>query len=450
MTKHTAWLHAQIQLWISEGIIEQETGNTLLQRYPSKSPNSRSVSLLTVIGAVIFGLGVILFFAFNWSEFSKPLKLALIIGALLLTHGTALVLHRTTHSPTALVEGFYVLGTMMFGAGIWLIAQIYHIDEHYPTAFLVWGSGALVLAWAIPSVFQAIMACVLITVWGISEVMDFQKVHVYSIALIVLGVLPLAWRQHSSLLLFSGLVSAFVLTLLNIIEDVNPAALFYMVFATATLLMAGSVIADKSEFPGSGNIFRLLGVPIYAICLFAMTFTSSSDITDIYLSLNPGIPSFILHLTWMMLILAMLAWAGILYLTITKKAPYPKTTTYAVQHALVLVSLGMLMQQASGFFVSASGNSALWYFSSLIYNAILVAHCITLIIHGTNSLQWKHVTLGCLALAWLVFARFNDLFHSLLMRSAVFLLLGATLFIIGHLYSKQRLKILNQQEAPNA
>ena len=71
MTKHTAWLHSQIHLWVSEGLIEKETGNTLLQRYPGKNSNSRSISLLTVIGAVVFGLGVILFFAFNWSEFSK-------------------------------------------------------------------------------------------------------------------------------------------------------------------------------------------------------------------------------------------------------------------------------------------------------------------------------------------------------------------------------------------
>ncbi len=450
MTKHTAWLHAQIHLWISEGIIEQETGNTLLQRYPGKHSDNRSVSLLTVIGAIIFGLGVILFFAFNWSEFSKPLKLALIIGGLLLTHGTALVLYRTSHSPTASVEGLHVLGTMMFGAGIWLIAQIYHIDEHYPTAFLVWGAGALVLAWAIPSVFQAVMACVLITAWGVSEVMDFQNVHAYSIALIVLGILPLAWRQRSSFLLFSGLVSAFVLTLLNFIDHVNPAALFYMVFAIASLLIAGSYYAENSKFPGSGGVFRLLGVPVYALSLFVMTFTSSSDVADIYLSLNSGVPSFIQYLTWAMLILATVSWAVILYLTIFKKLPYRATTTAMVQHALVLLSLGMLMLQASGFFISASGNYTLWYYATLVYNAILVAHCVTLIIQGTNTLQWKHVTLGCLALSWLIFARFNDLFHSLLMRSAVFLLLGATLFLIGHLYSKQRLKMLNQKEATNA
>jgi hypothetical protein len=41
-------------------------------------------------------------------------------------------------------------------------------------------------------------------------------------------------------------------------------------------------------------------------------------------------------------------------------------------------------------------------------------------------------------LAALVVARFLDLFDSLLMRSLVFLVLGAGLFYIGHLYAKQK------------
>lgn len=40
---------------------------------------------------------------------------------------------------------------MLFGAGIWLVAQIYHIEEHYPNGFLIWGLGAMALAWALPS-----------------------------------------------------------------------------------------------------------------------------------------------------------------------------------------------------------------------------------------------------------------------------------------------------------
>ena len=88
----------------------------------------------------------ILFFAYNWAAIPKFLKLALVFAALVTSHGAALWVTRRNPANHSLVEGLHILGTMMFGAGIWLIAQIYHIDEHYPNAFLVWGLGALGLA----------------------------------------------------------------------------------------------------------------------------------------------------------------------------------------------------------------------------------------------------------------------------------------------------------------
>ena len=55
---------------------------------------------------------------------------------------------------------------MFYGAGIWLVAQVYHIDEHYPNGFLFWALGALVLAWALESIPQALLATVLFTIWA--------------------------------------------------------------------------------------------------------------------------------------------------------------------------------------------------------------------------------------------------------------------------------------------
>ena len=45
-------------------------------------------------------------------------------------------------------KSLHLAGTILFGAGIWLVAQIYHIDEHYPNAFFFWGFGAMTMAWA--------------------------------------------------------------------------------------------------------------------------------------------------------------------------------------------------------------------------------------------------------------------------------------------------------------
>jgi hypothetical protein len=59
---------------------------------------------------------------------------------------------------------------------------------------------------------------------------------------------------------------------------------------------------------------------------------------------------------------------------------------------------------------------------------------------GLQWLRWKQVALGSVLLNAVVIARFLDLFDSLLLRSLVFLIVGAGLFYVGHLYSKQKLE----------
>ena len=72
------------------------------------------------------GLGVILLFAYNWQDMHKFAKLGVIFGALLLAHGGGLWL-RQQRCPDGVVEAAHLLGSMLFGADIFLIAQIYHI-----------------------------------------------------------------------------------------------------------------------------------------------------------------------------------------------------------------------------------------------------------------------------------------------------------------------------------
>lgn len=92
---------------------------------------------------------------------------------------------------------------MLFGAGIWLVAQIYHIEEHYPNGFLIWGLGAMALAWALPSVARAILAVLLLVLWNGFEVFDFKNPQALSPLLISAGTLPLAWAHRSRVLALS-------------------------------------------------------------------------------------------------------------------------------------------------------------------------------------------------------------------------------------------------------
>ena len=75
---------------------------------------------------------------------------------------------------------------------------------------------------------------------------------------------------------------------------------------------------------------------------------------------------------------------------------------------------------------------------TVIFNLVFLGHGVIMIVRGTGGLNWKQVSLGCVLIAALVFARFVDLFDSLLLRSLFFLALGAGLFLIGNFYSRRK------------
>jgi len=81
---------------------------------------------------------------------------------------------------------------------------------------------------------------------------------------------------------------------------------------------------------------------------------------------------------------------------------------------------------------------------SSIMNLVFMGHCLLFILHGSQQQRGWEVAAGCVLFAALVFARYTDLFDSLLSRSLVFLILGAALFVVGNFYSRHK-KIVNAQ-----
>ena len=77
-------------------------------------------------------------------------------------------------------------------------------------------------------------------------------------------------------------------------------------------------------------------------------------------------------------------------------------------------------------------------FAWIVFNlGFLVMGGVTLS-RGLNEVRWGLTALGTLMLAAMVFARFMDLFDSLLARSALFIMVGIGLFVVGQIVSRRK------------
>jgi len=423
LSNHLQWLKQEMAQWRAEGLVDESLAGRILARYPEAAERNWSRIIFSAIGAVLVGLGVILFFAYNWQQLPKAVKLVLVFSALLAAHGGALAIARRTDANRGLVEGLHVLGTMLFGAGIWLVAQIYHIDEHYPNAFLVWSLGALALAWTMPSIAQALLALFLVTFWAGVEVLQFRSPMHGAPALVVACVLPLAWLRRSPVLLFWTLAVLYLVTAFTAIGTHSNVLLPLLFVLGAAGLVAGTA-APATSFPRAAGPLRTLGLLVVLGCSFLLSF---KDAFGLLRRVDFSRPEAVIYLG-----AACTALAGAIVLLVRARRAGLDAYRY---WELALLGLGLVIVLTSGFFGYARG---VGWPVVLVFNVIMLGFAALFILEGSEQLRAKMVGAGCLLFALVAFGRYADLFTSLLVRAAVFVALGAALFFVGNFYSRSR------------
>ena len=116
--------------------------------------HGRLVTILAILGSVLVGLGVILFFASQWGDIPRAARLTLILVAMVAAYGIGYWLrYRGGYQRVGTAVIF--LAALFYGAAIHLVAQIYNFPLNDPSLFIYWFLGVLPLAYLTRS--QAIL-----------------------------------------------------------------------------------------------------------------------------------------------------------------------------------------------------------------------------------------------------------------------------------------------------
>ncbi len=429
MTRHHKWLQGEIDHWIQEGIIGPDQGKAIRKRYEVREGTDWGGMIFPAIGAVLVGLGIILFFAYNWDSLHRYAKLGVIFGGLAAAHGGGLFL---ADRHPALSSALHVLGTMVFGSGIWLVAQIYHIDEHFPNAFLYWGIGALALAWTLPSAAQGIMAAILLVVWNGAEVFGFSNPNHAAPFVIGIGIGLLAWRLRS-VLLAAVVVPAFLAALGFTVAEVAEALTLSVLFSWACIFMALGRGGEGAQRPAGGRLMGGYGAVLYLGLLYLLTFPNlGEEVADLALTGAADRLYF-----WGSAALALVLWSFLLRRLLSG---LDVDLWDLLLHCLIPpVSLVLLVSRVTTF-----GDWHPWAWAAL-FNLLFLGHALALIADGCRTVDLKTTAAGCLLFALLAGTRYVDLFDSLLLRALVFGLVGISLFLIGGIYTKARRRALKAE-----
>jgi len=124
------------------GEIEKEDSRGELQ--------GKTVRIILIVGAILVGAGIFSFIAANWQNMDKFTKIFAIFVSMITCNLAGWYFKEKTQN---IKTGYALifLGTIIFGAGIFLVAQIFHTRGNWPDGFILWMIGSLAMAYALNS-----------------------------------------------------------------------------------------------------------------------------------------------------------------------------------------------------------------------------------------------------------------------------------------------------------
>ncbi|MEH7073076.1 DUF2157 domain-containing protein [Neobacillus drentensis] len=101
---------------------------------------------LLYVGSILIGAGVLSFIASNWDEIGRTVKFLLIIALFVACNFAGYKMEKNFPKTS---RSLYYVGGLVFGAGIFLVEQMFHLGTNSQNAFLWWSLGILPLAWVL-------------------------------------------------------------------------------------------------------------------------------------------------------------------------------------------------------------------------------------------------------------------------------------------------------------
>ena len=248
------------------GQLEPDQSRKLLAEYEAMERIS-FVRALLVIGAVLIGVGILSFIAGNWQQIPKLAKFLLLFFA---TAGFYAGGYKMEDVYPKTSRSLYYIGMFMYGAGIFLIGQMFNLGEGMYADFFMWGLGILPLAYYLKDKFIALATVLFFIIYGFTVFDDALRAPY----LLLLTIPLLFWmnekRMGSSRGLFIANTILALTVLFNFLIYFDVSELLVLFFFFAIGLFLAFYPLGRYHLPS-----EWLGSTVYGIAGLVLTFPNT-------------------------------------------------------------------------------------------------------------------------------------------------------------------------------
>lgn len=269
----------ELDFYTEEQLITQEQRENIINSYETKE-SLNFIKILITLGAILIGLSILTLVASNWAYLSKPIKLAVIalgyLGFMFAGYFTEKSLPKTS-------RGLYYIASITFGAGIFLIGQMFNLGGEFTEAFLLWAIGIIPLGIYLKDKWLILVSLLFVSIYMTQPESSFILIALFASIFYLINE-----KLFKSKLVFflTNLFMLYVL-LIKTVETLDSALYSTLIFLAIGLIMYYLLVRIK-QLSFYQGILKFQGFFVIGISGLFLTFEQVWN--DTMLDLSSNIP----------------------------------------------------------------------------------------------------------------------------------------------------------------
>ncbi len=394
----------QIEEWLKNGTITNEQASKMLTdsvNTKNEEGSNKFITAISSIGAVLFGVGAILFVALNWSSISYLFKVIILLGSTFGSYFVGYLFAYKNENYPRVGHALIFLGALLFGASVFLIAQIYNLNSSVESTYMLlftWLIGILPLVYSFLSKPIASLASLLFIVF------------------IYLFVSTEMNRVGQGFEFFGDGYERFFLDMLIII-----------VISGIMLFGLGGLHYAKDKLKGIARVYRLFGLQISLLITFLL---SMNFVYSIFDRSTTSIPSSVAS-NWVIMFgtIALLLSLANIFLN------FAKNKLFVVENG---INIGLLVLVLFTFFFIGPTSSQAFH---VIFNIVFVVIIIAILYIGYQNMDITVVNKGLAYASLFIGVKYFEWFWDTFNPYLFFMVGGLILILGGIALEKKRRQI---------
>jgi len=428
----------EIDEWKKEKLIDDDQYDTLSKRYSSKIKSGPGIlSVLAILGAILIGAGFLILIAANWDMIPKMVRFVGVIIFLssFYLSGYYLAYHKKTK--VNIGNALIIIGSILFGGGIFLTAQIFHIQSRYFTGLLVWALGIIPIAYVIKSRVVMTFSIFLLNIWSLMKLNDFNTLNWQLPVVLILAYFPFAYYKRSRLVYLASIFSSVYWINSCLVEQFASRS-HYVPFipiniTIALTLLLFSYIEKEKKFNKLLNICSNL---FLMFLIYILTF--KHGLSEVIRDINSSQVSSNIYFIPIVFTVISIVIFKFVYKRFSKDQLLRTVPVFFIFPILYYIGIS-----------SPQKGSYIYSLFILISNIYMLVFSILTVREGTKNHVQALVNIGFIFFALQFFARYFDYAWKYLARGGYFIITGAVLMGASWFLEKRRRKMIDDMEADN-